>query len=201
MDAAEVQCIQQGDDIFCELLDRVRSRRDRGLSVASGVIAQDPKLLSNLGNLWIPHGIIGAKRIREHQHGCSTLTFQRVMNSCFSRLNDGHRAYSSPAGILPRLAATARKTTRLRLEENGSFSKRRPMLDAFENKGNSLAHTDAHGAERISAVGSQKLIEGRGYEPRAAGTQGVAESNGTTVWIHVRCVVWNSQFTQDSQRL
>src|SRR6266436_743541 len=110
MDVVQVQCIQQCDDIFPELFDRVRARRERGLSVASRVIAQDTELLSKLGKLGVPHGIIRAERIRKHQHGCSTLTFQRVMNSRFSGLKDGHGDYSSPAGILPRLAATARMT-------------------------------------------------------------------------------------------
>src|ERR1700686_3957834 len=126
MHAVQVQCIEQCNDIFPELVDRVGARRDRGLSVTSGVIAQHPERFSKFGNLWIPHGIIRAQRIREHQHGCSTLTFQRVMNSSFPGLNDRHRAYSSPAGIMARLGATARKTTHLRLEENESFLKRRP---------------------------------------------------------------------------
>src|ERR1700694_6283055 len=120
MHAVQVQCIEQCNDILPELLDRVGARRDRGLSMTSRVIAQHAEFFSKLGNLRIPHGIIRAKRIREHQHRCSTLTFQRVMNSSFPGLNDGHRVYSSPAGILARLAATTRKTKHLRLEENGS---------------------------------------------------------------------------------
>ena len=75
------------------------------------------------------------------------------------------------------------------------------MLDAFENERNSLAHTDAHGAERRFSIRSQKLIERGGYKTRAAGTQGMAESNRTTVGIHVRRVVWNSEFAQHRQRL
>src|SRR6267154_1552715 len=65
-------------------------------------------------------------------------------------------------------------------------------LDAFENESNSLAHADAHGAERISAVGSQELVERRGYKPRAAGAQGMPECNRTAVGVHVRRVVRNS---------
>src|SRR5260370_34874420 len=108
MDVVQVQCIQQCDDIFPELFDRVRARRERGLSVASRVIAQDAELLSKLGKLEVPHGIIRAERIRKHQHGCSTLTFQRVMNPRFSGLKDGHGDYSSPPGIFPPLAPTTR---------------------------------------------------------------------------------------------
>ena len=40
------------------------------------------------------------------------------------------------------------------------------MLDALQNERDSLAHTDAHGAQRISAFGSRELIERGGYEPR-----------------------------------
>src|SRR5204863_8308486 len=101
--------------------DRVGSRRDRGLSVASGVVTQDAKPLAKLGSLRVPHGVICAKRIREYQHGCSTLTFQRVMNSGFSRLNDRHRVYSSPTGILRRPAATTQKPRHPGLEENRFF--------------------------------------------------------------------------------
>src|SRR5882762_630720 len=74
-------------------------------------------------------------------------------------------------------------------------------LHAFQNQGNSLAYTNAHGAERISAIGSQELVERGGYEPRAAGTQWVPESNRTAVRVDVRRVVRNYQFAQDSQRL
>src|SRR5260370_37354045 len=99
---------------------------------------------------------------------------------------------SSPAGILPRPAATTRKCM---------LREAQAILDAFQNEGNSLAHTDARGAERVSTIGSQELIERRGYRPRAAGTQGMPESNRTTVRIHLRHVAGNSQLAQDSQRL
>src|SRR5712664_377796 len=114
------------------------------------------------------------------------------MNPGFARLNDGHRSYSSPTAVVSRRAATTRKWALLEASV---------MLNTFQNHGNSLAHTDAHGAERISAIGSQELIERGGYKPRAASTQGVPESNRTAVWVHARRVVRNSQFAQDSQRL
>src|SRR6267143_2566263 len=82
-----------------------------------------------------------------------------------------------------------------------NFLEAQALLYAFQNHGNSLAHTDAHGAERISAIGSQELVERGGYKPRAAGTQRVPESNRTAVRVHARRVVRNSQFAQDSQRL
>src|SRR5258708_1230116 len=78
---------------------------------------------------------------------------------------------------------------------------RQAMLDALQNQGNSLADTDAHGAERIFAVCAQELVERGGNKPRAAGTQGVPESNRATVRIHVLGVVWDSQFPQHGQRL
>src|SRR5260370_42665831 len=89
-------------------------------------------------------------------------------------LRMGIEIVPSPAEILPRQA----------------------MLDALQNQGNSLADTDAHGAERIFAVCAQELVERGGNKPRAAGAQGVPESNCTTVRIHVRRVVRDSQFTQ-----
>src|SRR6266566_4814349 len=92
-------------------------------------------------------------------------------------LRMGIEIVPSPAGILP------------------------AMLDALQNHGNSLADTDAHGAERIFAVCTQELVERGGNKPRAAGAQGVPESNRTTVRIHVRSVVRDSQFAQHGQRL
>src|SRR5260370_34815826 len=192
MHAVQVQCIKQCNDIFAELFDRVGARCAGGLSVPSRVVAQHPELLSNFGNLRSPHGIIRAKRIREHQCGRPTLAFQYVMNSGFARLNDGHRAYSSPTVVLSRLAATTRKCALLEAHA---------LLDAFENQGNSLAHTDAHGAERISTIRSQKLIERCGYKPRATGAQRVPERNRTAVRIHVLGVVWNSPSAQHSHPL
>src|SRR6266403_620610 len=59
------------------------------------------------------------------------------------------------------------------------------VLNTFENQRNSLADADAHGAERISTVSPQKLIERGGYKARAAGAQGVPEGNRATVGIHV----------------
>src|SRR4029077_7199589 len=99
MDAVQVQCIQQCDDLFREQLDGIRARRQRRLSVASHVIAQDAELPSKLADLRVPHGIIRAERIREHQDGCSALPFQRVMNSGFSGLDGGHETYSSLTGV------------------------------------------------------------------------------------------------------
>src|SRR5882762_7292772 len=75
------------------------------------------------------------------------------------------------------------------------------VLNTFENQRNSLADADAHGAERISALGSQEMVERRGHKTRAAGAQGVPESNRATVWVHMRRVVRDSQFAQRGQRL
>src|SRR6266852_1052160 len=75
------------------------------------------------------------------------------------------------------------------------------MLDAFQNQGDSLAHTDAHGAQRIFSLCAHKLVERGGYKPCSAGTEGVSYGDRTAVWIYVRRVVWNSQFAQDGQRL
>src|SRR4029077_16935633 len=97
MDAVQVQCIQQCDDLFREQLDGIRARRQRRLSVASHVIAQDAELPSKLAGLRVPHGIICAERIRERQHGSAGRTFELVMDAGFSGLHGGHRAYSSLA--------------------------------------------------------------------------------------------------------
>src|SRR5882757_7688589 len=147
MDAVQIQCIQQCDDIFPELLDRIRARRGRGLSVASRVVTQDTEILTKLVSLRVPHGIIRPEGIREHQYGFSALTFQRVMDAGISGFEDRHFEYFSPAGILPRRAAKPDSG-------NGSFPAK---LDAFQDQGNSLAYADAHGAERISAVGAPAL--------------------------------------------
>src|SRR5260370_30981947 len=89
-------------------------------------------------------------------------------------LRMGIEIVPSPAEILPRQA----------------------MLDALQNQGNSLADTDAHGAERIFAVCAPELVERGGNKPRAAGAQGAPESNRTTVRTHVPAAVRDSHFAQ-----
>src|SRR6267143_5027914 len=74
-------------------------------------------------------------------------------------------------------------------------------LDTFQNQGNSLAYADAHGAQRVFSLCAQELVERRGDKARAAGSQRMTDGDGTAIWIHVRRVVWNSQFAQDSQCL
>src|SRR5260370_34343723 len=100
MDTVQVQGIEQGNDIFGDLLDRVRAGGGRGLSVASRVVTQDAKLFSKRGILRVPHGKIGAEGIRERQDGRFARTFQCGMNASVSRLKDGHRDYSCPSGLL-----------------------------------------------------------------------------------------------------
>src|SRR5260370_18787551 len=153
MDAVQVQRIEHGDDICTEQLNRIRAWSGRGLTVTSRVVTQAPELLTKLVDLRFPHGIIRAEGIREHQDWRSALAFQRVMDARISGFKDRHLDYSSVAGILPRLAAQPHNG-------NACFL---PMLDAFENQSNPLTHTDAHRAQRISAVGRQKLIERSGH--------------------------------------
>src|SRR5438132_9166217 len=105
MDAVQILCIEQCNDILREKLDRIGSRREGRLTMASRVVAQEMELLTKLRSLRVPHGIVRAERIRKHQHGRSILAFQRVVNPRFTRFEDGHRAYSSPIGILFWLAA------------------------------------------------------------------------------------------------
>ena len=76
--------------------------------MTSRIVTQAPELLTKFVNLRVPHGIIRAEGIREHQYGSSALTFQRVMDAGISGFKDGHLDYSSPAGILPRLTSTTR---------------------------------------------------------------------------------------------
>src|SRR5258708_27477562 len=153
MDTVQIQCIQHGDDIFSEQFNRIRARSGRGLTVTSRVATQAPELLTKLVDLRFPHGIIRAEGIREHQDWRSALAFQRVMDARISGFKDRHLDYSSVAGILPRLAAQPHNG-------NACFLS---MLNAFENQSNSLADTDAHGAQRMSAIGPQKLIERSGH--------------------------------------
>src|SRR6266849_6371261 len=133
MDIVQIQCIQQCNDIFPELLDGIRARSGRGLTVTSRVVTQAPELLTKLVDLRFPHGIIRAEGIREHQDWRSALAFQRVMDPRISGFKDRHLDYSSVAGILPRLAAQPHNG-------NACFL---AMLDAFENQSNPLTHTDA----------------------------------------------------------
>src|SRR5260370_5184958 len=91
-----------------------------------------------------------------------------------------------------------RSALRNQIVETGGFPAK---LDAFQNQGNSLTHTDAHGAEGIFAISTQELIERRGHQPRAASTERVTDGNRATVGIDVRRVVRNFKLAQHCQRL
>ena len=104
MNAVEMQGMEQTESVFRELFDRIRAGRDGGFSVPPGVIAQGAELLLQCGGLLIPHGKARAQRVRKHQHWQSRRAFQQVMNARVWQFDVGHDAYSSPAGILPRLA-------------------------------------------------------------------------------------------------
>src|SRR5437773_20830 len=54
----------------------------------------DAEILPEDGSLRIPHGIICAEGIREHQDRSFAVTFENVMSVGCSRLKCGHRTFS-----------------------------------------------------------------------------------------------------------
>src|SRR5260370_41096366 len=81
-----------------------------------------------------------------------------------------------------------RSALRNQIVETGGFPAK---LNSFQNQGNSLTHTDAHGAERIFAISTQALIERRGHQPRPASTEKATDANRATGWINARSGVRN----------
>ena len=74
-------------------------------------------------------------------------------------------------------------------------------LNAFEEDGDALAYADAHGAEGVFSGGAQELVHRSGDEARAAGAEGVAESNCATVGIYVGRVVGHAEFAENGEGL
>src|SRR5580692_10765395 len=74
-------------------------------------------------------------------------------------------------------------------------------LNAFKEDGDALAYADAHGAEGVFSGGAQELVHRSGDEARAAGAEGVAESNCATVGIYVGRVVGHAEFAENGEGL
>jgi len=56
--------------------------------------------------------------------------------------------------------------------------------NAFDDDGDTLADTDAHGAQSVSTAGSVKLVHGRDDKARTASAERMSERNGSAVRIN-----------------
>jgi len=65
--AVERKDVEQMNDVTAELRDGVGTGRDGGFAVAARVVAENAELLSEVGELCIPHAEIGAERIGEEK--------------------------------------------------------------------------------------------------------------------------------------
>ena len=73
----------------------------------------------------------------------------------------------------------------------------RPLDDC----GDALAYADAHGAKSIALFGFAQLVGCGGYQASAAGTQRMADGDGSAVRIDVLRVVGDSEIACDGKRL
>src|SRR5271155_2923810 len=93
MNAVELQFVEQGEYIARQLLDGVRTGRDRGVAVAASVVAQDTELLLERRRLRIPHGESSAERIRKNERGRAGGACKGVMDANIFQLREQHEAH------------------------------------------------------------------------------------------------------------
>ena len=62
-------------------------------------------------------------------------------------------------------------------------------LDPLDNDRNTLADADAHGAQRIAALGAFQLIDRGRHQPCAGRAERVADRDGTTVRVDMGGIV------------
>lgn len=58
---------------------------------------------------------------------------------------------------------------------------RRGLMNAFDNRGDALSHTDTHRREAIAAAAPFHFVNEGCHEPRAAAAEGMTEGNGAAV--------------------
>src|SRR5208337_924057 len=73
--------------------------------------------------------------------------------------------------------------------------------DAFQNHGDALANADAHGAEGITPLGAQQLIERSDHEAPTAGAEWMAYGDGSAIGVDVRGIVGEAEFAKDRESL
>src|SRR5919198_4571929 len=54
----------------------------------------------------------------------------------------------------------------------------------LEDRGDALAHADAHGGEAVAMAATRHLVHQRRGQTRAAAAEGMAQRNGATVRVH-----------------
>ena len=62
-------------------------------------------------------------------------------------------------------------------------------LHALQNHRDPLAHADAHGAQRVAALGAMQLVHRGCYQASSAGAQRMSQRNCAAVGIHLRRIV------------
>src|SRR5215469_15175871 len=75
------------------------------------------------------------------------------------------------------------------------------QLYALEHRGDALAHTDAHRAQRIAALGPLQLIKRGRDQSRPACAQRMPDRDCSAVRVYSRGVIGHAQLAQHGQRL
>ena len=69
--------VKNSKSIQSELVQCVRPRRDDTFAVAAGIVANYAEMLQKLRHQRIEYMQIGAKRMRQHQHGGAFVSFDQ----------------------------------------------------------------------------------------------------------------------------
>src|SRR3546814_3180495 len=77
----------------------------------------------------------------------------------------------------------------------------RSTLNSFDHQRDALAHTNAHGAQRIAALDPVQLVDGGGDQPRAARAQRMTQRNRATVGIDAWICIIQSEPPQHREAL
>jgi len=74
-------------------------------------------------------------------------------------------------------------------------------LHTLDDYRDALTNSNTHRAQRVAAASCIKLIHRRGHQPRACHAEGMANCDGSAVWIHVFGIVCKSKLAQHGKTL
>ena len=74
---ADLQRVGDGEHVAAQAAPSCIRLRDGGAAVAARVVTQNAEIRQKIGDLKIPHAVIGAERVGEDEHGRSSLPSRR----------------------------------------------------------------------------------------------------------------------------
>jgi len=108
VDTIKGEGVEEMNNVATELGDGVWTGRDRGLAMAAGVVAENAKLLGEVGELRIPHAEIGAERIGEENDGSVGGAVELVTELRVGESGEGHVGGPQLANLFHHVAEQSR---------------------------------------------------------------------------------------------